>query len=222
MQFSVIESSTETSTVGHWPQLIDLRNCNRSDTDAFDDLLSRHAFPPHLPRTDGFQLHPSAKITDLLSNKFLRAYVALCVSDRMNSILDQFELCNVRTQRLSIDASPDIADYHAIFIMPCAKIVDFSNSSYTETDILARPEGPVHTFASDIELMAKAENLLKSSQRGLAPLEIALRSTPDLFRIPWDFRIHVSAQLRSRLESERLSGITFKKTSIRFVEINKR
>lgn len=216
-QFHRLRATTEEAVVGHWPQITDLEGATPEDIAAYDALQSAEDVPGPIPRADGFELHRRAKLTDLLSSRFMPMDVGLWVSDRLKKVLDGFDLAHVRSCAMTFAKPSDGGAYHILYVAPAVDVVSFPGSKYSETNILDQVEGPESTFASADELTETARELVHASGRNLAPVDILLLKAPDLFRLPRDFgAIHISEKLKEALETAELTGLHIEPSEVRF------
>lgn len=212
-----LEPSTCAAEVGHWPQIVDLTNKTRADVDAYDRLLGADPLPDPWPRADGFLLHARAKLTDVLSNKFVPKHVGLCVSERARSLLQGFDLHRTHEWQIRF-ASSSQAGYWILYVERSQDIIEFSRSAYLEVDILQQPIGPERTFTSADELTEAASLLLNTTDRDLLPRRIVLTRAPDLFRLPHDSRgLLISERLKQALEDARLTGFLVTASKVEFL-----
>lgn len=217
LRYHRLRATTETAVAGHWPQITDLKDATRDDIAAYDAFQSAEDVPAPLPRAHGFELHPRAKLTDLLSSRFMRMDVGLWVSDRFKNVLDGFDLAHVRSCAMTFAERSDVEAYHILYVAPAVDVVGFSDSKYSETNILDQVEGPERTFGSADELTETARELVRTSGRNLVPVDLRLLKAPDLFRLPRDFGgLHISDRLKDALEAAELTGLYIEASEVRF------
>lgn len=211
IEYYAIMPSTDLEEVGSWPQIDDIDGLTRSEMEAFSNLITLNILPETLPRNEGYRLNSDARATDLLSNRFVQHPVGLTVSRRMWRLLEQFDLANTRLCDISIMTSDGLQARHVLLVAPSPSLVDFSQSTYVETDILGQAVGPDHQFPSLQELDTKAMDLVVNFQHDLAPRSIVLSHSPDLLRIPQYYYVLVSEKLMKSINTEELSGLAFER-----------
>jgi len=212
-----LEPSKRTAEVGHWPQIIDLEGKTRADVEAYGHLLGIDPLPSRLPRADGFILHAHAKLTDLISNRFVPKDIGLTVSDRLRSLLEQHGLAGVRACPMTFSGRRQPGRYFILYADRSPELIDFGRSTYIETDILLHPVGPEHVFVSAQELVEAALTIVTSTEHDIAPHRIALNRLPDLLRLPHDpHGLHISARLKSAIEVAGMSGVSISESVVQF------
>lgn len=215
--FFRLEPSKRTADVGHWPQIIELQDKTKADLDAYSHLLGIGPLPRQLPRAGGFILHARAKLTDLLSNRFIPKHIGLCVTERLRSLLEAYDLQNVRACEITFSAKRQPGKHFILYVDRAPEIIDFERTTYIETDILLHPVGPEHRFASAEELTEAALTVVTTTENDIAPHRIVLKRVPDLLRLPHDpHGLHISARLKGAIEGAAMSGISITESEVQF------
>ena len=212
-----LKVSVDPKVVGHSSQINGAKNIKKQDIDGFDSFVREDKFPERIPCSDSFMLHPRAKLTDMMSNKYIDIPEGFVVNARFYNLLRTFNLSNVRFYDIKILAKRDIGDFKLLYIISSPEVIDFTRSVFQEADIMEKPVGINCTFNTFDEFLQKYDEIYEKRSNWVIPKTIALHKTPDMFRLPKGNYIFISELLKSAIIESAITGVKITETQTEFM-----
>lgn len=176
------------------------------DQKVFDkyQMMDRRDFEKNLPPLKNFVLAKGAKITNIISSRFIQIVNGLLVDKKVEKIFDNVSISNFKKMDARLFKEQESLDYKFFYILESPSIINFKKSEFILTDILGLSK------EGDIQFRTADEFYNKCKEIGANRIEyrhVVLNRDFDMFRLPWESYLCISENLKNILERERITGI---------------
>lgn len=217
VKYFELRPETDLKIIGKSPQIQTVEDFTKEKNELFSSLSSEY-FPEAIPDFNSFSFENAAKITDLVSNRFIHFGIGILVNERLKSIIEQFRCENTRFYEANLKKGRKSYLYNFMYLLDSTEFIDFSKSSFGIGDPLGRPKGPLLEAANIVELKSKVKEMINNKLgSSIVPLSIALKEEIDMVRIPLKAPIYISEKLKSRLIEENITGCSMEESKVQFI-----
>lgn len=211
MRYYLLRESSDTKEIGRYPQCDGwLAPYDPMGTNSIWKINYWESidYPIVIPR---FKLHRKSKWTDCLSSNAFKAGTALLASEKLKSLIEEFESIKFQSFATKVSKGESIFPYYFMYFPNINNdCIDYSRSYFLVSDMLSIEEGRAFSFskASDVKLFYQNQDGSKILKHTSLYLKDDIRLP--LIRLYGVFRgLFVSEELKKVMETQGITGIDF-------------
>ncbi len=205
--FYILKYSVDNKIIGKtYPQSQSMSNDYNYAAENSCWKMAYDSFPEFEPNLNGFLLHKTAKLTDVISNASI--YFGLLISNKLAELLTHFELPKYKLFKAYIIQKSESHNYNFFhYISDLVEYIDFEKTrfylfnGFERTNVFIHSKNDLLKLYNEIPTTSKLKTDKYQFIKGY-------KMSLDLFQISiTDSRTYISHRLKTALEEAKITGI---------------